>query len=191
MARRQHPITDPVKRQAHIEKISKIVYTPEETREQHEWIAGAMAARMTTYAITQQAKDKFGIGASRVRNLMARVLEKWKLEDEQNRSSLKAKAVRSLEQDMTAVRAELANNISVSDKAKLHSTLTRYHALLADIQGTREPIKVDVDVRVSQSIVGVIANLSPEQVQAYVQRRKQLEQEAEHGRLLTGPAAAE
>ena len=54
-----------------------------------------------------------------------------------------------------------------------HAAVAKYESLIADFQGTREAIKIDVDVRASQACLTVIAGLSPEEVQGYLAKYKE------------------
>ena len=47
-----------------------------------------------------------------------------------------------------------------------HSAIVRYENLLADIQGTREPLQVDVNVQVAESLVAVFSSYSLEKLQS-------------------------
>jgi hypothetical protein len=49
-----------------------------------------------------------------------------------------------------------------------HMLLLRYEDQLAKLQGTYAPIKVDLDLTISQNIVGVVANLTPDQVASHL-----------------------
>jgi hypothetical protein len=156
-------------------------YTREETKLQEEFVHKALAAGSIDYAIVK-AMDKPGIpgdpnaiytgpraGRGRVRTLITRVLDSWKREDEVKKSSWRATAVRQLERDMR----DLRTNKNIKSGAK-HSLLLRYHSLRGDLQGTKSfDLNVNLNVTISQAVIGVIAEMSPEQVEQALGRYKE------------------
>lgn len=56
-----------------------------------------------------------------------------------------------------------------------HRAVAKYEEILMRLEGTDQPIKVDVNVRMSAALEGVISNLSPKQVERFVERRRELE----------------
>lgn len=63
-----------------------------------------------------------------------------------------------------------------------HRATAKYEEILMRLEGTDQPIKVDVNVRVSAALEGVIANLTPQQVERFVARRRELERLADLAR---------
>lgn len=117
-------------------------------------------------------RQEHRIGKRRVQTLIKRVFARWNEEDAQNRPAWKSAAMRRLNRWIIAAsgRQDTSGNwIAKPD----FPTLARMETLLADIQGTREPVKISVDVRVSAACMSVIAGLSAEQVDKYLDEYKQ------------------
>lgn len=157
------------------------VKNPEATREHLAFIEQALLQRVGRRALCALARQQFGLGWKRVDALTKRVRDRWIEEDKDQRASLKAQAARAIERDMQAARNDLA-----SKPQQLHNALARYHSLLADIQGTRAPIEMNIDVHVSASVQAVIANLSSEEVQEHLTKYRENQRLADEYRKRLG-----
>lgn len=104
-------------------------------------------------AAVQEGKLEYSVGPSTLRRLIAKVRERIEAEHESNRGVWKAQAITRISRE---IRDATAKN--------QWGAVVGLERLLADIQGTREPILVDVNVRVQAVVVRVIANMSKEQM---------------------------
>jgi hypothetical protein len=138
------------------------VYTPTETREHEAFIENALQTAFAHGLIVRGLKQKFGMGETRAKKLIHRVLDRWALDSEKNRSSNKASAERRILTDVREARAE-----------KKWSAVASLESLLADIQGTRDPVKIDVDVRVSETLVAMVADMSGERLRDLVEEARE------------------
>lgn len=150
----------------------KKTYSPDEVREQVAFVESLLCHPESTERQRQLACTKrFGFGLGRMRMLVARVREQWEKEDAHLRQQRKAEQSRRLYR-------YIGNAASTTDQKgntvrPNWAAVARFEELLADLHGTREPIKIDVDTRASEAVMLVIAQMTPEQVQARLERYKQ------------------
>jgi hypothetical protein len=69
--------------------------------------------------------------------------------------------------------------------------VARFEAMLADVQGTKAPIQLSatVDVRVSQSLQAVIANITPEQMAERLLAARERREKVQRFELIQGGRA--
>lgn len=163
-------------------------YTHLETVE-HRKAAEAVLPTMTRKQAMRYLRDTFNVGEIRAKNVVNACLELWKREAEksENREENRERAIRRIMSMLLIARGrpninqETGRQEGWVDKPN-HAAVAKYEKLLMQLQGTEEPMKVELTVNVSQAVSGVIMNLTPEQVERYVERRKELERLAEEGR---------
>lgn len=170
-----------------------IVYTRAETREHEEEIA-ARLPHETVAVIVAHMRAKFGIGKSRVKRLIVRVRERWVREDEAS-GALQVNRAEAIRRVKRMIKIASGRRAPVDPKSPNamppwaeppnHGAVARYEHILANLQGTYTPVKVDVDVRVSASIQHVVSNLTAEQVSAIVERQRSLRELEEREKLRT------
>ncbi len=142
-------------------------YTRAEVAEQMRVVESLVVQCASRSSMISICRQQLNIGPSRINKLVLMVLDAWKEEDAEMKAANKPAAIRRLYRNILNAQGQQdaqGNWIRKPD----HPSLARYEALLADIQGTREPIKVDIDVRVSTACVNVIANMSSADVQKYL-----------------------
>lgn len=90
--------------------------------------------------------------------LIAECRTNWAEEERENRPHYKAAAIR-----------RLMGHISASRREKNWTAVAQFERLLSDVQGTREPLELNlnIDARVTEALVHVIADMSSEQVLEY------------------------
>lgn len=119
--------------------------------------------------------DPWNMTRATVKNSILRIRQKWREVDQERRADHKLMAQKRLLADIAAAR-----------KSKAWNAVASLERLLADIQGTKEPIRIDVDVNetVRESIEVSLANMTPEMVRAFAQRHR--ERRAELGMRARG-----
>lgn len=168
----------------------RIVYSVAETREHEAFIMSAVLKSFSFSQILRACRERFHIGQHRVEKLRARIYQRWAREDEETRASRKAVHVRSIEEDMRQLRIDMQDRAAAGERpdhalaVRRHNLLLKYHSLLADIQGTREPLAIDVNVTHTAQIVTVMANLTPEQVEHHLRKQHELVRLADLARRL-------
>lgn len=128
-------------------------------------------------SIVQFARQHWGIGKEATLRLIARVYARWSTEDERNRPREKAAQVRRLKGYIARMSAKDPKEWNVAG-------IIQVERLLADVAGTREPVKVEHDFTRIQSVDGVVASLSPEKFAAAVAEARAQKQLADKARIL-------
>ena len=163
------------------------------TRQQLRVVEQLMMVGMAAPAIVramqqqeQQQHERFACGVGRTALLMRRVREQWGQEDEGARPVAKAAAVRRILRYIQAAQGERrpANEGGGYRVNPNWSAVARFEALLADIQGTRAPIEVNVDVRVGQAAMVVLANMTSEQLAERLAAARERRMLAERARAI-------
>lgn len=151
------------------------VYSRSETRE-HEGFVESLMVQRPDLSVRQQGKvvqERFGISHGRYQKLRARIISRWASEDEQHRGAWKAQAMRRLERWIQKCEA-------MGD----YRMLQRFHADLMDVQGVREPLKIDITAEVQVNLANVIMDLSQAQIDDAMNEYLETKQLAERARQL-------
>ena len=157
-------------------------YTWAETRTQMSAIEQLMLRPESEHAIASLCKQQFGIGGGRTQQLMQRIRDRWTSEDSAARPAWKSAQIRRLQRMIKAATGYVENGKWVE---KLnHVALAKYEELLASIQGTKDPLKIELDMQVSETALHVIADLTPEEVAHFVERNLENKRMAEEYRAL-------
>lgn len=144
----------------------RIAYvSPEQRRERELEVERLMIAGVSQTRIEGAMRDRHGIGKSSVHSTMARVRRRWAEEERENRPSYKNTAMR-----------RLLGTIAESRSAKNFAATAQLERLLAEMQGTREPIEMNVNVETTlpEAALQVAAQLTPEKFAAIVAEQRQL-----------------
>ncbi len=149
------------------------IYTKAETYEQTRTVESLLTQLSGFSTIAAICRKRHGIGLNRVRTLMGRVVDTWAKEDEANKGTNKGAAIRRIVRMRLHAEGEMNEQGTAWLREPNHPAVAKYEMLLADLQGTREAIKVDVDVRASQACLTVIQGLSAEEVQKYLTKYKE------------------
>jgi hypothetical protein len=125
---------------------------------------------------TQRARafqQRFGTSKTRYLTLQNRVREVWAREDDHLIASRKNEQTRRVMRHLQGAmgQKDAAGAWAVRPN---WSAVAKFENLLADLHGTREPLRIDIDARASEAVMMVVAQMTPEQVQArldaYAQR---------------------
>lgn len=129
--------------------------------------------------IVQTMRTNFQVSKHRSLRLIQEELEKWDREGTD---------VNDVKRKRVAAEQRLATYLEECRKRFFNPTATVKGSMrdimmvekqLAEIQGTLAPIKVDINVSITANMAAVLANLSPEQIQAALDRQKALRQAAQ------------
>lgn len=136
------------------------------------FVEGIPEARIFTLARrpTQPTDDKpagLGIGYDKAKRLLGVVKERLVRESESLRPTNKAAAERRILGDIQAAKA-----------AKNWAAVRGFESLLADIQGTKDPIRVDVSVTQRSAVVHLIGNMTDGEFTELVDEYEELEARA-------------
>jgi hypothetical protein len=153
---------------------------------QEQWIAEQICVGVPVYKLIPQTQLRFQLNKAQARARYEAVRERWVAEDKAQIEKWKAEAQRRIFTGMADARTQL------KDKPQaMHATLLRYEDQLAKIQGTYAPVKIDIDVTVSQHLVGVVANLTADQVMEHINDWSETQRLASEYKRLSSDNAAE
>lgn len=132
-------------------------------------------------AIERAMRDRHGLSGSSVRSMVARVRARWAEEERENRQHYKAMAMRRIHAHIAAAR-----------ESGHFSAVAQFERLLMEMQGTKEPeqVKVDVSVTVSESLLRVVSEMTPERMRQLVEEQRRLRLAASGVRVLEAHGVA-
>lgn len=139
--------------------------SPEARREQENEIERLLVAGVSQHRIEGAMLDRHQMTRTSTRAVMARVRRRWAEEERGNRPHYKATAMR-----------RLLGHIAEARVAKNFASVAQLERLLAEMQGTREPVEVNLNVEttVTEAALHVIGKLTPEKFRALVEEQKRL-----------------
>jgi len=138
---------------------------------------------LNSYGITtirRVMRERFGVGSVRTNVLSQRVRDLWINEDAESRPLNKAAAARRF---LRYIRQAQGDETHRPD----FSTLAKFESLLADVQGTRAPLEINVDVRLGEAAKLVIAGLSAQQLNDRLEAVRERRALAESAKKMLGP----
>ena len=147
---------------------SRPVYTKYETEQQLLFLE-ELVSNPQVYSDGQRKQlmhQRFQIGRGRYQKLYRLLQERWKQRDsEQDRDAKRRAQIARLHKELAWASGKRdPRNPNVWLEQPNFSAMAKFEAMLMELEGTREPIKIDIDMRMTTSVVNVMANLTPEQV---------------------------
>ena len=143
----------------------RVYVSPEERRERENVVEQLLIAGVNKNQIAQELRRRFNTTPSATGTLIARVRKRWADEERENRPSYKAAAIR-----------RITGHIAQARQSKNWAAVAQLERLMSEIQGTREPIEVqmNVDVSLPEAAMRVVATLPPEKFQAMIAEQRRL-----------------
>lgn len=134
-------------------------------RERMNAIEQLMVAGVSMTRIEDMCRDKFQMTKGKVRTYADLVRTRWAEEERANRPSNKAQAIR-----------RCLGHIAEARRDKNWAAVAQLEKHLADLQGTREPVEVNlnIDATVTEAALHVVANLTPERRAALIAEQRAL-----------------
>ncbi len=171
-------------------KAIRTVHSKEDTRKQMAlvldgWVTG-LSERATQAAIEKQHGIRLSIG--RIRTLRARIQDDAKAEFERERDTLKLQQLARITRyrRQAEQKTELRKGEIVVTKEADHTALVKWEQLYADIAGTKEPIKIDVDIVHREALTEVVGSMTADMAERFVEAYDHMMQLAEAGARHTG-----
>lgn len=132
------------------------------------WIQGTSREQIVKVAAVQIP----GFRRNAVLTVLDRVKERVVAEGEADRRAWKTQQIRRLYGQIQRLRTMAQTALArdppdVRAAADVERTIVGSEKLLADIQGNREPLQVSVEVSMQAAVAMVVAELTPDQIQAY------------------------
>lgn len=164
-------------------------YTLQEARAQLAYVEDLVIEGASASQITRLCQTRYPtITKLRVKTLLERVKERHTREDAEARDEWKAAQIRRLHQyrrQCAGVPILNANGERVGWTIKPdHKAIIAYERLLAQILGTLEPVRVDVDVRYTEAMLSVVAQMTGEDAAEYLAEAQETERLAGVARKL-------
>lgn len=129
------------------------------------------------------AKQNIDITVTRCEALLEQIKQRLIEDTAKNKSHNKARQIRRIESYIRLARHQ----------GKLKDLAT-FENLYADLAGTKEPIRISVDVRITQTLQDMLSQMTDEDIQYHLDRARQREQAAlayeasvKAGKLLSEP----
>ena len=136
----------------------------EERRKRTALIEGLLISGVPMTRIEDQARQLHQMTKSQVGAYIARIRETWAAEEAGNRAHNKAQQQRRLYGHISAAKAD-----------KNWPAVAQFEKLLADIQGTREPLEMTVTTTtLTEVTMKVVSGLTPERRGQLLARHRQL-----------------
>lgn len=160
-------------------KTDTTAWTIAETAQHMAAMESMMLATLSDRRMETAMRERYGVGRSRTHRLKARIHEQWTREGSEAAPHNRAAAIRRVKGYIMRAQGE-RNADDTAWKVKPDWPAVRaFESLLADFEGTRAPIEIAVEHRISHTIQAVIANLSPEQTQARLEAARERAQKAD------------
>lgn len=156
-------------------------YSTEETKQHLQVVEAMIVDGYSLTTIIKQMRARFQAGESRSKQLYARIQEQWNRDFDQDRKSYKQAQVKRILRMIREASGEQRPDGTWVRPPK-HAALARHETILAHLVGTFEPVKVDVNVEVRESLAIVVSRLDTEQTEEYLaeaRKRHQLANQAE------------
>lgn len=143
-----------------------------------------MTPGMSDTRAIELCRQQHHFSVGRFRTLKKRVQAAWLVQDEGERPTVRAAAIRRIMSMLFFARGQRNADGRTWERPPNHSAIRGYESLLADLQGTRAPIQVNVNHEISSALTDVIGNLTPEQLQEALDEWNAMEQLANEAKQL-------
>jgi hypothetical protein len=110
---------------------------------------------------------QFDKAEATIKDDIKHIRRRWTEEDDEQRRTYKSSAMRRIQ-----------SHISEARKDRAWGAVSSLERLLAQIQGTLEPVQVNVEFVAKQALADYISNLSDEELEALALEQKEIERKA-------------
>lgn len=165
-------------------------FTPEEDEEHVAFVLRLRLRGANMRQITAACLRQYGFARVRTENLLRQGLDALGRDWDQTRKTSKAEQSARLRQVLFDLHAEVQakpdpkNPKRHASLTALYGAIVRCEELLSEVEGTREPVTVNVNQTITQAAVTVIANMTPERTQALLDRARERRALAEAARAM-------
>lgn len=139
--------------------------TGAEIEQREQFVEQLLIAGVSAGRVERVAAEKFGVARTTIRGAIEKVRVRWAEEERGNRPHTKAQAQR-----------RLLGHIAEAKRENQWSAIAQLERLLSEMQGTREPVEINlnVDATVTEAAMHVVANLSQEKIAQLVEKQRRL-----------------
>ena len=159
-------------------------YSKEETLEQEQFVYSGLVQGVETRSIKRSFGKQFPkTGLSRWSTIYARVAERMAEEDKERWALRKSEAMRRFQSRIqsldtrafAALKGDPEKGIEPNPKLArlLFAEVRSQESILADFTGIRAPIKIDLDVKVKETMTVLLAQMSVDMLNENLQQYKE------------------
>ena len=119
------------------------------------------------FSIKSYCRRAWGISQTQANYIVSRVRTSWRAEFEEGMQTARAEAVTRLRRDLSRMRQDKANGVP----GVRWADIARHESLLASIEGTAQPVRVDVQdnsTAMREALSAVMGALSEEDIETYI-----------------------
>jgi hypothetical protein len=162
-----------------------VVYTLAEIAKHRASAEKLLGQSYAPAAVIRLLRQQLGIGPKRARRCVEQVLTEWSRQvDPRQAEKNRALAAERVRDDLRNLRFKKVaideTHFGWEKRADPNYTaIARMEFLLMRLEGTDQPVKIDVDVRMNEATIGSIAKLSPEQVRGILAEGERTERLAQ------------
>ena len=150
-------------------------YTLSETRDQEDFVLDGIVSGQDRRYIARSFCEKFNTKLTRYHVIRVRMLAHFKETHNERIKTAKAEAIERQMRHLSDLQLERMRMDPSDFKARANhsNAIVKVEQLLADLTGAREPLKVEINVQMKESIQQVIVNMSPEQINEHLHRARE------------------
>lgn len=160
---------------------TKTTWTRQEIAEQEERVEAGLVRAASVNQIAETLRTEHGVGRRRTLQLIARIRERWSRETESTRAYTRDEQIRRVRLYIQRLqgRPKIVNGeMKGWDEPPNYHMLHKWESLLADLEGNKEPLKINVDVRYTEAMLSVMAGVTGEDLLRLAQEQREIEAKA-------------
>jgi len=172
----------------------RVIYARAEVELYEQTVEGLLLQGAGNHQLLRAMREQHGLGQAYALKLAGRVRRRWADETEQQRPFTRAEQIRRVRRMILRLQGDpiVENNQVVGWRTPPdYQKLLRWERFLADLEGNREPIRVDIDVRYTQAMLAVIGSVDGEHLKRLADEQREVELKAKAFDALPVPSAAE
>jgi hypothetical protein len=161
-----------------------VVYTLEE-RAAHRAAAEQLLATPlgTADNVVKTLRKELGIGPKRAKRVVEQVLDEWSAQQDPKRvSKNRARGAARIRRLIHGATYKRVGSRWVERRSPDLNAIARLEHLLMRYEGTDQPVKVDVNLRTNEAVVGSVMRLTSAQVEAILAEGAELQRLADLAR---------
>jgi hypothetical protein len=162
-------------------------YTVQEARDQEAFVFNALVAGVASHLIKREFKKQFHTGLRRFDVIRNRVTSLMLDEDKQRASTRRAEAIARISETLQTLRRrakEAERNNDLKTFRVLSAEARQQESLLADFTGARQPIKIEVETRVKETLTVLMAQMPIDVLNSHLEKYQETQRLAELGKKL-------
>jgi hypothetical protein len=158
----------------------KTTWTRAEVDAQEQRVEGLLLQAASTAQIVATLRD-MGVKRRRAAQLVSRIRDRWSRETEATRAYTRDEQIRRVKRYIQRLqgRPKIVDDQIVGwHEQPNYPMLHRWESLLADLEGNKEPLKINVDVRYTEAMLAVVGSMPGEDLLRLAQEQREIEAKA-------------